>query len=490
MDINEEFKKNKEKTGEVGYVVHCSDPIVYLSGLPSLRIGESVISEDGERGMVYGLDKGKAGILMFETEKIEAGKRMARTDDFFKIPVSHKVLGRIINPLCVPLDRLGPISGEKEYLTVQRRSPGITQRIKVRRPLETGVTMIDLLVPLGYGQREAVVGDAKTGKTVFLLQLITNQVKKGTICIYVGIGKESSTLKSVESYLKEMKVFEKVVMMITTSNQSPTFHYLAPFSGMTIAEYFRDKGNDVVIIFDDFTIHARAYREISLLFKRAPGREAYPGDIFHIHAILMERAGNIKNSDGKEVSITAFPVAETLDNNISGFIQTNLLSMTDGHVFFDIDEFKKGQLPAVSPFLSVSRVGNQTREYLNKDLVGKIKRNLTDYRKILEVAQFGSELSQENRKILDLGEKIETLLRQDYKTLIPLPCQLLLFGLLFSGFWKKVPSKTMEKEIAKILKKFQGEDFFDLEKKIKKMKNAEELKDFCEEIAPDLEKLI
>ena len=487
---NQEFKKNIEKTGEVGYIIHCSDPIVYLSGLPSLLMGEEIVSEDGERGMVYGLDRRKAGILMFETERIEAGKRVARTNEFFKVPVSQEVLGRIINPLCQPVDRMGPILGEKEYLPIQRKALGITQRIKVNQPLETGVMMVDLLVPLGYGQREAVVGDAKTGKTVFLLQMISNQVKKGTICIYVGIGKESSSLKSTEAYLREMNVFDRIVMLITTSNQSSTLHYLAPFSGITLAEYFRDKGNNVVIVFDDFTTHAKAYREISLLLKRAPGREAYPGDIFHIHAMLVERAGKVKTSGGKEASITAFPVAETLDNNISGFIQTNLLSMTDGHIFFDIDEFKKGQLPAINAFLSVSRVGNQTRKALNKDLVDKIKKRMVDYRKILEVAQFGSELSKENKQMLDLGEKIESLFRQDSKTLIPLSFQLLLFGLLFSGFWKDVSGKAMEEEVIKLLKSFQGDDLTDLEKKIGKMKSAEDLKDFCEDIAPALERFV
>lgn len=490
MEAGEEFKKYIEKTGEVGYIIYCSDPIVYLSGLPSLRMGEAVISEDGERGMVYGLDRGKAGILMFETEKIEAAKKMARTDDFLKIPISQSLLGRIINPLCLPLDKLGPVSGEKKHLPVQQKSIGITQRVKISEPLETGVMMVDLLVPLGFGQRETVIGDAKTGKTGFLLQTISNQVKKGTICIYVGIGKESPTLKSVESYLKEMNVFDKTIMMITTSNQSPTLHYLAPFSGMAIAEYFRDQGKKVIIVFDDFTTHAKAYREVSLLLKRAPGREAYPGDVFHIHATLVERAGRFRTLEDKEASITAFPVAETLENDISGFIQTNLLGMTDGHIFFDIDEFKKGRMPAINAFLSVSRVGNQTRKSLNKDLVDKIKKRMVSYRKVLEVAQFGSELSKENKQILDLGGKIESLFMQDFKTLIPLPVQLLLFGLLFSGFWKDVSRKAMEEEVVKLLKKFEKDGFVEIEKKIEKMKNAEDLKEFCEEIGPELEKLL
>ena len=299
---NEDFKKKIEETSEIGSVIFCSDPIVYLSGLPSLRAGEKVISEDGEIGMSYELDRKKVAVLMFQTEKIEAGKRMARTGDFFKIPISQKILGRVVSPLCLPLDKMGPVLGKKDYLPVIAEAPGITKRVKINKPLETGVMMVDLLVPIGYGQREAVIGDSKTGKTAFLLQLISNQAKKGAICIYVGIGKESSALKSVENYFKEMGIFERVVMLITTADQSSTLHYLAPFSGMAVAEYFRDMGNKVVIVFDDLTTHAKAYREISLLLKRAPGREAYPGDVFHIHATLVERAGNIKTENGKEAS--------------------------------------------------------------------------------------------------------------------------------------------------------------------------------------------
>ncbi len=487
---NEEFKNYLETTKEIGQIVYYSDPIGYVAGLPSVMIGEGIITEDGERGIVYDIERKRSGILMLEGERVEAGKRVTRANELFKIPVSGGLLGRIVNPICQPLDKLGPIAGKKEYLFIQGKAPGITQRIKIHEPLETGVMIVDLLVPLGHGQREAIIGDSKTGKTQFLLQTLSHQAKKGSIGIYVGIAKEASALKSVESYLKEIGTFNKVVMMVTSSSQPLTLHYIAPFSGMAVAEYFRNQGNRVVIGFDDLTTHAKVCREISLLFKRAPGREAYPGDIFHIHASLVERAGNIKLDNGKEVSITALPIAETLENDISGYIQTNLLAMTDGHIFFDSNELKKGRLPAVNSFLSVSRAGNQTRGFLQKDLVDKIKRRLIEYKRILEVAQFGSELSKESQKILELGERIEVLFQQDFKTLIPQSLQFLLFGLLFSGFWKDVPKTVMEKEVIKIIETFGKEDLSDLEEKIKKMKNAEELKDLCEEIAPDLERFV
>lgn len=490
MEILSKFEEEKKKTKEVGEVIYLSGPIVYVSGLPSLKIGEEIISEDEEKGMVIDLKRTEAGILMFETEKIEVGKKVTRTGDFFKIPVSNGLLGRIVNPLCQPIDNLGPIKGKKALLSIQAKSLGITQRVRIKEPLETGVTIVDLLVPLGYGQRETVIGDAKTGKTTFLLQTISHQAKKGTISVYVGIAKEATVLKEVEEYLKETKAIEKTVLVATTSNESPALHYLAPFSGITIAEYFRDQGKNVIVVFDDLTTHAKAYREISLLLKRPPGREAYPGDIFHLHATLMERAGKVITKNGKEASISAFPVVQTIENDISGYIQTNILAMTDGHIFFDSTLLKKGQIPPVNDFLSVSRVGKQTRGSLHKDLMEKIKKRLTDYRRVLEVAQFGGELSEENKKILDLGEKILVLFRQGSKYLVPSCFQYFLFGLLLSGFWKDISVETMEREKQKIFETFLKEDFSDLEKEIEKLENVEKLKDFCEEIGPNLERFL
>ncbi len=491
---SKEFTKNLQEIGEVGHTSRASKSIVYISGLPSVRANEKVITEDGSVGMVYSITDEGIEALMFQSEdRIEAGKRVARTGDLFNIPVSDNLLGRVVDPLTKPLDGEGPIRGEKKMMRIEREAPGITERVEVNRPLETGVTAVDLMVPVGYGQREVIVGDAKTGKTTLLLQAISNQVKKGTVCIYVGISKESSALKEVEDYLKGVNAFEEVVMMVTTSNQNPTMHYIAPLSGMSVAEYFRDKGNDVLIVFDDLSNHAKAYREISLLLKNPPGREAYPGDIFHLHGALIERAGNIKDGEGGEVSITALPVAETLENDISGFIQTNLLSMTDGHIFFDINELKKGRNPAINISLSVSRAGNQTRDSIDKDVAGRIRSRLVNYRKVLKVNQFGAELSEENRKSLEFGRRIEVLLGQGTHELIRRTEQLFLFGLLFSDFWEDVQMKTMEDEVRKILKKIRDGvvvDPRDLEEKIDQMESVDELIPFCKKIAPELEKYL
>lgn len=486
----EEFKKYLEETKEIGEIIGLNQCVVYISGLPGLKLGEMVITENGKRGLVYGLDKGVAEVLMFESEKLKIGERVARTDKPFQIPVSQGFLGRIINPLCQPIDGLGPIIGEKKYLNIQREAPSITQRVRVNKPLETGVMVVDLLVPIGYGQRELVIGDAKTGKTTFILQTMVSQAKKGIICIYVGIGKETSAVKTVEDYLKEMNVFDKTVMVIATSENPSTINYLSPFAGITIAEYFRDRGENVLIIFDDLTSHAKFYREISLLVKRAPGRGSYPGDIFHIQAALVERAGNIKTSDNKEVSITAIPLAETLENDISGYIQTNLMAMTDGHIFFDIDDFREGKRPAINAFLSVSRVGNQTKEPIDRALAGWVKRKLVEYQRVIGLSQFGVELSRETQKLLDLGKKLEILFNQGSKTIIPRPLQLLLFSLLFSGFWEDKPQNIMKVEIDEILKKYKEGVFSGVESEIKKIKNLEELKNFAEKIIPKIKEIL
>jgi len=483
------FKQYLEKTGEIGRVVGQSHYLAYVSGLPGLKLGEMVVSENEAKGLAHGLDKEMAEILMFDAGELKVGQAVVRTNDSFQIPVSQGLLGRIINPLGQPIDGLGPILGEKKYLPIKREAPGITQRVRVNKFLETGVMAVDLLVPIGYGQRELIIGDAKTGKTTFILQTIASQAKEGIICVYVGIGKETSAVKAAEDYLKEMRVFDKTVMVIATSENPSTINYLSPFSGMTIAEYFRDNGEKVLIIFDDLTCHAKFYREISLLIKRLPGRSAYPGDVFHVQAALLERAGNIRNQENKEVSITALPVAETLENDISGFIQTNLMAMTDGHIFFDINDFRKGKLPAINAFLSVSRVGNQTKEPLDRDLAVWLRKKMVEAQRLGEIAQFGGELSLETQKLLDLGKKLEILFNQGPKTIIPRSLQLFLFGLLLCGFWEDKPQNIMKIEIDTILKNYK-ELLPEIEKGLKRIKGLEELKNFTRLVIPKVKEIL
>jgi F-type H+-transporting ATPase subunit alpha len=483
----EEFKEYLEKTEEIGEVIGISNFIAKVSGLPNLKLNEMVISERGEKGIVFGLEKDEAEILTFG-KNLKVGEKIVRTDRVFQIPVSENLLGRIVDPLLRPIDELGPITGEKEFWEIYREAPAMILRKRVKKPLNTGVMIVDLLIPIGYGQRELVIGDTKTGKTTFILQTMINQAREGTICIYVAIGKETSAVKFVEDYLKEEGVFENVVMIVAFGKDPPTLNYLSPFSGMTVAEYFRDKGKDVLIVFDDLTTHAKFYREISLLAKRLPGRSSYPGDIFHIQAALLERAGNVEGKNG-EVSITALPVGETLENDISGYIQTNLIAMTDGHIFFDIEEFRKGKRPAINAFLSVSRVGNQTKSQIEKELAQLIRKSLVEYQRAQTVAQFGIELSPKTRKILEMGRKIEIIFEQDPKTLIPYPLRIFLFGLLFNGFFDGKPENLTRLEKEKIIKEYNRGKLKELDE-IKALKNFKELKNFVEKMIPKVKEIL
>ena len=476
----EKFQECLEKTKEIGYITSLFHSIAWVSGLPSLKWGEMVITEGEEKGMVYGLKEGIAEVLMFETKNLRAGQRVAKTGKPFFIVGSSGLLGRVVNPLLKPLDELGPVRGEKIALSIEREAPNIGQRVRINRPLETGWMIVDLLVPLGCGQRELIIGDPKTGKTIFLLDTLVNQAKKGVICIYVSIGKKHIDVKAVEEYLKEHGAMKNSLLIAGLPNQAVPLIFLAPFSGMAVAEYFRDQGNDVLLVLDDMTTHAKIYREISLLLKRSPGRSAYPGDIFHIHAALMERGGNIKLGN-REVSITVFPVGETLENDISGYIQTNLIGMTDGHLFFDIDEFRKGKRPAINTFLSVSRVGKQTRGILEQSLANWLQMRLAEYKRALEIVQFGVELSKKTQEIIDLGRKIEMVLYQLPGTSLPNVLQIFLVGLLRSEFWLEKPIGLVQKELEKIHQEIQREFFFSWEKELKKLKSLKEFDQWIKE---------
>lgn len=486
-----DFKTCLEKTKEIGYVNSFFHSIGYISGLPSLKPEEMVITEAEKKGIVHGLKENLAEVLMIDIKGLRVGEKVVRTGRTFEIPVSQGLLGRIINPLAQPIDGLGePIRGEKEYRGIKREAPLFIERARVNKPLETGVMIVDLLVPIGYGQRELVIGDSKTGKTAFVLQTIVSQAKKGVICIYVGIGKKDIAIKWVEEYLKQQKVFDRAVIVHTTPDDSPTLIYLAPYSGMTIAEYFRDRGRDVVIILDDLTTHAKIYREISLLLKRPPGRDTYPGETFHIQAALLERAGNIKNKEGRGISITALPVAETLENDLSGFIQTNLMAMTDGHIFFDINEFRKGKRPAVNAFLSVSRVGNQTKTLIEKELSGWIRKKLVGYQRVLELSQFGAELPAETQKLIEFGQRLEFLFNQASEIIIPQKLQLLLIGLLFSNFWEDKSLTGMKSEIGKILENYKKRILPEFKEEVEEIKDLSHLQFLIKGIIPEIERIL
>lgn len=472
MKTYEEYLK---QTGEIGTIESIVQSIVYISGLPSVRPKEIVIAEGGQRGIVQSLAEGMAEVLMLDTADLVTKLSVTRTGETFSIAAGERLLSRVVDAFGRGIDGKGPITGQTRLMPIEAGAVGIDKRIRVNRPLETGVIMVDLLIPIGYGQRELVIGDKKVGKTTFLLQTIASAAAKEVVCVYVSIGKRSGDVKTVEEYLRAKNVFGNCVIVAATAAESAAMVYYAPYTGMSIAEYFRDSGRDVLIVFDDLTGHAKFYREISLLLKRSPGRSSYPGDIFHVHATLLERAGNIKTADGKQVSITAFPVAETLEGDMTGYIQTNLMAITDGHIFFDIDEFRKGVRPAINPAVSVSRVGNQTKEKMDRELARVIREGLADYSRSLDLARFGVELPDKTRAAIDFGEKIGVILGQDANTLVPRDLELLLIGLMVSGFWQGKATSLVKVDVIKLLQKYEKGEFKELQAKISQAKPASEL---------------
>lgn len=429
--MNNDFSALFERSNEFGVVEQINHPIVVIAGLPKARLHEIVLFESGQLGEVFMLDRYTAQVLVFAKQALSVGMKVVRTGKALSTPVGEQLLGRIVDPLGAPM------SAEKAFITptemreVDIPPVGISQRIKIKSPFATGVAVIDMLVPLGKGQKELVIGDRKTGKSSFLLGTIKNQVKNGSIAIYAAIAKKKSDIKKIQEFFEKEKIADNTVIVATTSYDSPTLIYLTPYSAMTIAEYFRDQGKDTVVVFDDLSTHAKFYREISLLAKKFPGRDSYPGDIFYTHARLLERTGNFKAKDGSEVSITALPVAETVEGDFTGYIATNLMGMTDGHIFFDSNIYYRGRRPAVNISLSVTRVGRQATSNLVRSVNREITAFLALYEKMQNLSHFGAELTDTVKHVLRTGEMIYKFFEQPFTVVVPIEVQLILFGALW-----------------------------------------------------------
>jgi len=451
-DFNAYFKE----TGEIGYVQSVISSIFYVNGLPNARINELVVTENGMVGIIKAVLPDLVEVMIFEGRDVIHDMKVVRTNEYFQIPVSDTFLGRIIDPFGVSQDHLGLLDEKLfAYRPVDPAAPGITERVRVKRSLGTGVMAVDMLFPIGHGQRQLILGDPKTGKTTFALQAVVDQVKAGNVCIFVSVGKKKSDTKFVEEYLKSMNVFDKVILIAASSSDPAPMVYLAPFSALSIAEHFRDMGRDVLVVLDDLTTHAKFYREISLLSRRPPGRQSYPGDIFHMHARLVERAGNIRLKNGREASITLLPIAETQDSDLSGYIQTNLMAMTDGHIFFDLTEQKKGRHPAVSFTLSVSRVGNQTKTHLEREINFAIIQRITLARKAEELGRFGVELTPETMLSIKNSAHLDLIFNQEIDQIYPAVFQILLLGLFFAEFWVQKDGHEITLEINKLFGLFE-----------------------------------
>ena len=417
--------------GEYGDVLEINYPIVAVAGLPHAKSHELVIFENGSIGEVFSVEKDKLEVILYSRQAVRIKTKVVRTDEFVSLPVGDELLGSIVDPLGRSLSNGKIIRQPEKTVEVDREIEGISKRSRIRKPFPTGISLVDLFIPLGCGQRELILGDRKTGKTSFLMTVIKNQVAANTIVVYAAICKKKSDIKKLEEFLTKEGIFNQVVIVATDPNESPSLIFLTPYSAMSIAEFFKDKGKNVLIIFDDLSVHGKFYREISLLSKRFPGRESYPGDMFYTHARLLERAGNFKIDSKRDVSITALPIAETVDADLTGFISTNLMGMTDGHIFFDSDSFSKGRRPAINIPLSVTRVGRQTQSVLKREINREITAFLGSYDRIQSFSHFGAELSEKIKSTLRLGEKLQTFFDQDYHLNIPEEVQLVILSLIW-----------------------------------------------------------
>lgn len=453
--MKSDFEKYLDEFGEVGFVDQIIHSIVYASGLPTVRPHEIVIFESGSVGQVLSLADDLAEILLLAGKMAKAGERIAKTGVHLETPVGEVYLGHVTDALGGITD--GPVKSftPKERRPIDVEPVGILERNPVDVPLETGVSVVDLTVPLGKGQRELVIGDKNTGKTRFLMQVILTQAAKGTICIYCGVAKKRSTIKKVSEFFKKAGVEKNTMIVASTSEDPAGVIYITPFAAMTHAEYFRDQGKDVLIVIDDLTAHAKFYREITLLLQRFPGRSAYPGDIFYTHARLLERAG-----DFEKASITCLPVADTVMGDLTGFIQTNLMAMTDGHIFFDIDIFNQGRRPSINPFLSVTRVGLQAQTPLLRDLSRQLNSFLVEQEKLRQFLHFGAELSEDIQRKLALGDKIYSLFEQLPNVVVPEAVSIYLVAALWAGLWRDQKAAAARDEFNRVIETYKKTPVF------------------------------
>ena len=440
---------------QVGFVRTVSEGIVRVTGLYDLEFGEIVLFESGVKGMVQDvLSDGTSGVVLFGDEsEISEGMKVLRTRRSAGVPISNKLLGRMIDPLGRPLDGKGEI-GAKEYFPIERPAPGIIDRQPVATPLETGILAIDSMFPIGRGQRELIIGDRQTGKTSIAIDTIINQKGKDVICVYVSIGQRAGAVAKVADTLKKHGADEYTVIVSSTAGDPAPLQYIAPYAGCAVAEYFMYRGRDTLIIYDDLSRHAVAYRTLSLLLERSPGREAYPGDVFYLHSRLLERSARLSDKLGGG-SMTALPIVETQAGDVSAYIPTNIISITDGQIFLESELFFAGQRPAVNIGLSVSRVGGAAQFDVMKKSVGTVRLDLAQYREMKVFSQFGGELDPATARRLRHGEALMTLLRQNKQSPMSLHRQVITLICADGGVFTDVPVKEIKDYQEKLLSWFE-----------------------------------
>ena len=432
----ESFQKLLQNVGEYGVVDQVSHPIVFIEGLPSVKTNEILVFETGQKGEVFSITRGKIEARVFSHEPIKVGTRVTRTDQLLSIPVGKELLGQTLSPLGEPIDSNAVFTKPKQIRELHVKPGGIATRKKISKSLSTGVSLIDLMIPLGLGQRELVIGDRKTGKTSLLMTFIKSQVYEGSVAVYAAIAKKKSDIKKLQEFFIQENISKNVIIIATSSYDSPSLIYQTPYAAMTVAEYFRDLGINSILILDDLSTHGKFYRELSLLARRFPGRDSYPGDIFYTHSRLLERAGNFKHDKVGEASITCMPVVEIVEGDFTGYISTNVMGITDGHIYLDSNIYYQGMRPAVNIPLSVTRVGRQTLDKLSREVNKELTSFLVQYNKLQTVSHFGQELTDDVKNKLIQGELINIFFNQPYQLTIPKSAQLIIISLILQGIFK------------------------------------------------------
>ena len=446
--IKEQIKnyRSRIEMRESGTVILVGDGIARVYGLRECMASELLEFDDGSFGMAQNLEDETVSVaLLSNNNNIREGSTVRRTGRVLSVPVGEALLGRVVDALGNPIDGKGPVE-TKELRPVEAEAPGIIERKSVSVPMQTGIKAIDSMIPIGRGQRELIIGDRQTGKTEIAIDTIINQKNTGVICIYVAIGQKSTSVVQIANELTKNNAMENTIIVSASASESAPLQYVAPYAGCAMAEYFREQGKDVLIVYDDLSKHAVAYRALSLLIRRPPGREAYPGDVFYLHSRLLERAACVAPEYGGG-SITALPIIETQAGDVSAYIPTNVISITDGQIFLETELFHAGVMPAINPGISVSRVGGSAQLKAMKKVSGELKLLYSQYRELQSFAQFGSDLDADTKARLALGERIVEVLKQGRNTPIRVGCQVAIVYAVINGYLDSVPvNKVKEYE--------------------------------------------
>ena len=447
------YYENAIRQDETGTVLMVGDGIARASGLSNCMAGELLEFEDGSYGMAQNLEENSVSVVLFGSgENISEGQLVKRTGKVVSVPVGEGMIGRVVNALGQPIDGAGPITAA-EYRPIESPAPGICERKGVNQPLQTGIKAIDSMVPIGRGQRELIIGDRQTGKTTIATDTILNQKGKDVICIYVAIGQKRSTVASLVENLEKNGAMAYTIVVAATASEASPLQYIVPYSGCAMGEYFMYQGKDVLIIYDDLSKHAVAYRALSLLIRRPPGREAYPGDVFYLHSRLLERAAKLDDEHGGG-SMTALPIIETQAGDISAYIPTNVISITDGQIYLETEMFNSGFRPAINAGLSVSRVGGAAQIKAMKKIAAPIRVELAQYRELASFAQFGSELDASTKEQLAQGERIREVLKQPQYQPMPVEYQVIIIYAATKKYLLDIPTNQVldfEKELFKFI---------------------------------------